>query len=90
MFSVDMSGKGSSKVLSFERESFSIWIRTTVFCRVDSAWPLIGYLDMNIVCWRQCSDQSEARISVTARYGILAGVGPGRVPRGLTCIHQSE
>ena len=46
----------------------------TVFCHADSARPLIGCLDMNIMCWRQCSDQSEARIPVTARYGILAGV----------------
>ena len=50
----------------------------TVFCRADSARPLIGCLDMNIVCWRQCSDQSEARIPVTARYRILAGVGGPR------------
>ena len=50
----------------------------TVFCHADSARPLIGCLDMNIVCWRQCSDQSEARIPVTARYRILAGVGGPR------------
>ena len=62
----------------------------TVFCRGDSAWPLIGCLDMNIVCWCQCSDQSEARIPVTVRYVILTGVGPGGVTRCLTCIHQSE
>ena len=37
----------------------------TFTCRADSARPLIGYLDMNIVCQRQCSDQSEARIPVT-------------------------
>ena len=49
----------------------------TVFCRADSARPLIGCLDMNIMCWRQCSDQSEARIPVTARYRILTDVGPG-------------
>ena len=34
----------------------------TAFCSVDSARPLNGCLDMNIMCWRQCSDQSEARI----------------------------
>ena len=48
----------------------------TVSGRADSARPLIGCLDMNIVCRRQCSDQSEARISVTECYGILTCGGP--------------
>ena len=47
------------------------------FCRAESARPLIGCLDMDIVCLRWCSDQSEARITVTERYGILTSGGPG-------------
>ena len=60
------------------------------FCRAESARPLIGCLDMGIVCRHQCSDKSEARIPVLGRYGILPGGGPGGVVRCLACIHQSE
>ena len=62
----------------------------TVTSHADSAQPLIGCLDMNIVCRRQCSDQSEARIPVTECYGILTGCGPDGVARCLACIHQSD
>ena len=60
------------------------------FCRAESARPLIGCLDMDIVCRRQCSDQSEARIPVTERYGILTSGGPGAIARCLAYIYQSE
>ena len=37
----------------------------TVFCRTDSARPVIGCLNGDIAYRHQCSDQSEARILVT-------------------------
>ena len=58
------------------------------FCRAESSRPLIGCLD--IVCWRQCSDQSEARIPVTECCVVLTGRDPGGVALCLACIHQLE
>ena len=60
------------------------------FCCAESARPLIGCLDMDIVCRRSCSDKSETRIPVTERYRILTGGGHGGVAQCLACIHQSD
>ena len=64
-------------LFSAARTQFDLWLAGWI-------WT------MNIVCRRQCSDQSEARIPVMERYGILPGGGPGGVARCLACIHQSE
>ena len=76
-------------LINYKEQCQVIFLEGYFWC-VDLMQPLIGWLGIDIVCRRQCSDQSEARIPVTERYGILTDGGPGSVAWCLACIHQSE